>query len=272
MKNDIGLILKAASFAAEKHRGQLRKDVEATPYINHPLEVARILAEEGAISDPEVIAAALLHDTIEDTETSESELAALFGVRVASIVAEVTDDKSITDKAERKRLQIVNAPNKSPGAALVKLADKTANVRDVGSNPAKGWSEERRLAYLDWAEIVVNALPLRKHPLTSAFQQSLESSRALIGRPKRFTSIRVATDEDYRRASGYSVGALYRAPMAVGGEGWSTRSEQSPALDLQTLPFDPAEAAGKYSAPVKQNQGDSWATPRTLTRKGELLE
>jgi guanosine-3',5'-bis(diphosphate) 3'-pyrophosphohydrolase len=179
MNSDFVLILKAASFAADKHRGQLRKEAESTAYINHPLQVARILAEDGAVSDPEIIAAALLHDTIEEAHTTESELAAHFGVRVASIVAEVTDDKSIV-KEERKRLQVVNAPHKSPGAALVKLADKTSNVRDVGARPAAGWSEERRLGYLEWAKKVVDALPVSNHPLKDAFETSLASSVALV--------------------------------------------------------------------------------------------
>lgn len=182
MTNSFVLILKAASFAAEKHRGQLRKDAESTAYINHPLEVARILAEDGAVSDPEIIAAALLHDTIEDTETTQAELAAIFGDRVASMVAEVTDDKSITDKAERKRMQVLNAPHKSQGAALVKLADKTSNVRDVGSRPAAGWSDDRRFEYLRWAKQVVDALPIASHPLKSAFEVSLAKSFDLIGR------------------------------------------------------------------------------------------
>jgi len=182
MTNSFVLILKAASFAAEKHRGQLRKDAESTAYINHPLEVARILAEDGAVSDTEIIAAALLHDTIEDTETTQAELASIFGDRVASMVAEVTDDKSITDKAERKRMQVLNAPHKSQGAALVKLADKTSNVRDVGSRPAAGWSDERRLEYLRWAKQVVDALPITSHPLKGAFEASLARSFDLVER------------------------------------------------------------------------------------------
>ncbi len=180
MNSDFVLILKAASFAAEKHRGQLRKDAGSTAYINHPLEVARILAEEGGVSDPEVIAAALLHDTIEDTETTEAELVANFGCRVASMVAEVTDDKSITDKAERKRLQTVHASRKSAGAALVKLADKTANIRDVGNRPAAGWSKERRLEYLRWAKQVVDALPVSDHSLKDVFEASHSNSVSLV--------------------------------------------------------------------------------------------
>lgn len=180
MSSDLTLVLKAAAFAANKHRTQKRKDTDASPYINHPLEVARILTEEGAVVDAEVIAAALLHDTIEDTNTLEAELAAEFGERVASMVVEVTDDKNIKEKAERKRLQVANAPNKSFGAALVKLADKTANVRDVGNCPPQHWSKERRSEYLDWAVKVVDGLPVGAHPLKSAFDRSVANSRSLI--------------------------------------------------------------------------------------------
>lgn len=252
MKNDIGLILKAASFAAEKHRGQLRKDVEATPYINHPLEVARILAEEGGVADAEIIAAALLHDTIEDTETTEPELASNFGSTVARMVAEVTDDKTIMDREERKRLQVSNASHKSVGAALVKLADKISNVRDVGSRPAVGWSVARRLEYLDWAQRVVGALPVKSHILIQVFQLALEETRQLVGKQNRFTSIRAATAEDYRKAAGYTIGTLHRA-QAPSSMGQSKSSpQQHEARDLINLPFDPAEAAGEYSTKLER--------------------
>ena len=99
------LIVKAAQFAAEKHRNQRRKDVDASPYINHPLALASVLAVEGGVETPEVICAALLHDTIEDTDTTVEELTALFGDRITGIVLEVTDDKSL-DKAERKEEQV----------------------------------------------------------------------------------------------------------------------------------------------------------------------
>lgn len=180
MKNDITLILKAASFAAEKHRTcEPRKDAEATPYINHPLDVARILADEGGVDDPEVIAAALLHDTIEDTDTTADELRGLFGERITELVLEVSDNKNL-DKDVRKRHQIESAPHKSPGAALIKLADKTSNVRDVGSRPAVGWDEDRRKKYLEWAQRVVQALPISNHSLKKVFQDAVETSLALI--------------------------------------------------------------------------------------------
>jgi len=194
MNNDLILILKAASFAAEMHRGQLRKDAESTAYINHPLNVTRILAEEGGIVDAEILACALLHDTIEDTETSKEELALHFGERIASIVAELTDDKTITDKDERKRLQVFNAPHKSAAAALVKLADKTANVRDVGSRPAVGWTIARRLEYLDWAQRVVGALPVREHRLNEIFNESVSNSRRLIASGEHIASTNTGID------------------------------------------------------------------------------
>ena len=140
-----GLVLKAAQFAAEKHRHQRRKDAQASPYINHPIALASLLANEGAIEDPEVLCAALLHDTIEDTETTAEELRAEFGDAIAEIVLEVTDDKTLP-AAERKRLQVVHAPSSSHKAQLVKLADKICNVRDLLDSPPPSWSDDRRRA------------------------------------------------------------------------------------------------------------------------------
>lgn len=145
------LLLEAASFAAERHRDQRRKDVDATPYINHPLEVARILSEAG-VDDPDVLMAALLHDTIEDTETSPDDLIERFGERVNKLVLEVTDDKSLP-KAERKRLQVRNGPKKSDGAKMIKIADKIANLRDLRTSPPQ-WNEERVAAYVRFAKDV----------------------------------------------------------------------------------------------------------------------
>jgi len=150
-------LLKAIDFAAQKHSKQRRKNQEASPYINHPIEVAAYLSDIGEIDDEDVIVAALLHDTIEDTETSEMEIVSLFGNRVANLVLECTDDKSL-EKQERKRLQIVNAPKKSPEAKLIKIADKICNLRSVISDPPKGWSTLRQLDYFKWAEKVTLGL------------------------------------------------------------------------------------------------------------------
>ena len=153
--NDIPLILKAAAFAAHKHRDQRRKDAKATPYINHPIEVARVLCVEGGVRDPKILAAALLHDTIEDTETSYKELRGQFGLLIADIVAEVTDTKFL-DPHSRKRLQIAKAGHASAAAQQVKIADKLSNLRDILAHPPAKWSEERKREYFDWAKTVVN--------------------------------------------------------------------------------------------------------------------
>lgn len=153
----LGLVLAAAMFAARKHRDQRRKDQERSPYINHPLNVAHILYIEGGVRDPIVLAAALLHDTVEDTETTPEELVAHFGAAVAGIVAEVTDDRTLP-KVQRKQQQIEHAPHISREAKLVKLADKISNLRDVAHAAPVGWDEARRLEYFEWAGRVVAGL------------------------------------------------------------------------------------------------------------------
>ncbi|CAJ1049890.1 guanosine-3'%2C5'-bis(diphosphate) 3'-pyrophosphohydrolase MESH1 [Xyrichtys novacula] len=130
MSSDAVLLLETVNFAAEKHRNQRRKDPDKTPYINHPIGVARILSHEGGVTDIQVLQAALLHDTVEDTDTSPAELEEKFGSVVAGIVQEVTDDKSLP-KQERKRQQVEHAPHCSHQAKLVKLADKLYNLRDL---------------------------------------------------------------------------------------------------------------------------------------------
>jgi guanosine-3',5'-bis(diphosphate) 3'-pyrophosphohydrolase len=151
------LILKALEFAAHKHRDQRRKDALASPYINHPIALANVLTQEGGVSDPVVLAAALLHDTVEDTQTTPSELREYFGERIAGVVAEVTDDKSLL-KAERKRLQVEHAAHISREAKLVKLADKICNVRDMANHPPAKWDLTRRREYFEWAKAVVDRM------------------------------------------------------------------------------------------------------------------
>jgi guanosine-3',5'-bis(diphosphate) 3'-pyrophosphohydrolase len=166
--SDIQTILKAAAFAAHKHRDQRRKDEAASPYINHPIALANILANEGGITDATVIVAALLHDTVEDTETTPAELQNLFGEDVARVVMEVTDDKSLP-KAQRKRLQIEHAGNISARAKLVKMADKISNLRDIAASAPKDWTLVRRREYFDWAKQVVDGLGDVSPPLRGAF-------------------------------------------------------------------------------------------------------
>jgi guanosine-3',5'-bis(diphosphate) 3'-pyrophosphohydrolase len=157
MKSELALLLEALAFAAHKHRDQRRKDPAASPYINHPIALANVLVNEGGVTDEEVLAAALLHDTVEDTATTSEELEEVFGARIARIVAEVTDDKALP-KAERKRLQVEHAAQLSPEAKLVKLADKICNLRDVAERPPASWDLARRREYFDWAKSVIDQL------------------------------------------------------------------------------------------------------------------
>ncbi|KAK7791834.1 hypothetical protein R5R35_001249 [Gryllus longicercus] len=156
-QDPISSIIKCVYFAAEKHKNQRRKDPEKTPYINHPIGVANILVDEAKVNDINIILAALLHDTVEDTDTSFSEIEENFGPVVRKIVEEVTDDKSLP-KEERKRLQIVHAIESSPQAKLVKLADKLFNLRDLNRATPEGWNEERVHEYFVWAKKVVVGL------------------------------------------------------------------------------------------------------------------
>ncbi len=149
--------MSALSFAADKHRNQRRKDQEASPYINHPIEVARLLHEVGGIADSATIAAGILHDTVEDTDTTRECLEDLFGDEIASLVMECTDDKSLP-QAERKQKQIEHAPHISARAKCIKLADKISNARDMGNSPPSSWSHERRIEYIQWSKQVVAGL------------------------------------------------------------------------------------------------------------------
>lgn len=166
----LSLVLKAVEFAAHKHKDQRRKDAAASPYINHPIALAHILANEGGITDPEVICGALLHDTLEDTETSPQELETAFGTAIKNIVLEVTDDKTLP-KDKRKQLQIEHAAHISAKAKLVKLADKIANLRDIAAAPPHDWTLERKQAYFDWAKAVVDNLRGVHPQLEAAFDK-----------------------------------------------------------------------------------------------------
>lgn len=153
----LGLIISALEFAAHKHRDQRRKDVEASPYINHPIALAEVLVNEAGITDVDTICAALLHDTVEDTDTTLTELEHRFGSRISAIVSEVTDDHTL-DKAARKREQVKRAATLSEQAKCVKFADKISNLCDIAVRPPAGWSLERRQNYFDWAKEVIDRM------------------------------------------------------------------------------------------------------------------
>jgi len=175
-----GLLLNAIRFSAEKHRHQRRKDNAQSPYINHPIEVAQLLWDVGGVRNIDVLLAAILHDTIEDTHTYPEEIRDNFGDEVLSLVLEVTDDKSLP-KNERKRLQIENASHKSMSAKLIKLGDKCCNIRDLLALPPENWSFERRREYLLWAEQVVAGLRGTNEALEDYFDHELFSGKSMLG-------------------------------------------------------------------------------------------
>jgi GTP diphosphokinase / guanosine-3',5'-bis(diphosphate) 3'-diphosphatase len=175
----IAVLLKALHFAADKHRDQRRKDIEASPYINHLIEVAELLARVGDVQDLVTLQAAILHDTLEDTKTTVEELDAAFGADVRHVVEEVTDDKRLP-KVERKRLQIEHAPHVSSRAKLVKLADKISNVRAVTQTPPANWPLTRRQEYLDWTEKVVAGLRGCNPQLEKLYDELLSQGRRVL--------------------------------------------------------------------------------------------
>jgi len=148
-------LLDATLFAAEKHRKCRRKDADKTPYINHPITVAKLLADVGNVDDVEILQAALLHDTVEDTKTKPKEIEKRFGRAVRDLVMEMTDDKTLK-KQERKRKQLEKAPRLSPRAKLIKIADKTANLADIIDSPPVGWPLKRIRKYVRWSGKVVD--------------------------------------------------------------------------------------------------------------------
>jgi len=177
--SDLSLVIRAASFAAHAHRNQRRKGGDKAPYINHPLGVAAYIVEVGFVHEGEVLAAAILHDVVEDTETTLAEIADRFGKRVAGYVSEVSDDKELP-KAERKQLQIDHAPGMTWGAKLIKLADKIYNCTGLATTAPAAWPEERIIAYLDWAEKVVAALGGVNTAMEELFAETLEKERAAL--------------------------------------------------------------------------------------------
>lgn len=170
---------RATGFAAWKHEGQFRKGEGKIPYIHHPIEVAATLAEIGEIDDVDVLQAALLHDTVEDTNTSPDEVESHFGFRVRSIVVEVTDDKTL-EKQERKAGQIAHAPHLSVEAQALKLADKISNIYDVAFAKPVDWPAERQKEYFDWAEQVVAGLRGCNVGLEKLFDEQVARSRAAV--------------------------------------------------------------------------------------------
>lgn len=177
----VGMVLKASHFAAQKHKDQRRKGGDAAPYINHPIDLANLLWNTAQVNDTVVITAALLHDTVEDTDTTFDEIEREFGTDVKSVVAEVTDDKSLPREL-RKQQQIEHASHLSDRARLVKLADKISNLKDILREPPPQWSMQRRLDYFNWAKAVVDEIrgshPGLEKVFDEIYRQGLEQLQA----------------------------------------------------------------------------------------------
>ena len=174
-----GPLLTALQFASAKHRNQRRKDAERSPYINHPIAVAHLLATTGQVSDIATLMAAVLHDTIEDTETTPEELEAQFGAEVCRLVEEVTDDKGL-EKQVRKQLQIEHAPGLSRGAKIIKISDLSCNLADIIENPPATWAKERRSDYLNWTERVIAGCRGVNDALERHYDQLLLQGRSTL--------------------------------------------------------------------------------------------
>ncbi len=179
-ESDFSTFLKALRFAAYQHRDQRRKGRSRAPYINHPIGVVQILWDTGGVHDITTLVAALLHDTIEDTKTRPEDIRDQFGEEVLRVVMEVTDDKSLP-KAERKRMQVVTAPHKSPRAKQIKLADKINNVYEIAHDPPWNWTKKRKKEYLDWTKQVIDGLRGQNPALEARYDQVLAEARTIIG-------------------------------------------------------------------------------------------
>ncbi len=168
------LVSRAFDLAARAHSAQRRKGMRAEPYVNHLAEVALLLAEATEGRDPDLVAAGLLHDTLEDTGTSREELRDTFGREIADLVAEVTDDKRLP-QGERKELQVQTAPGKSARARMLKIADKTSNLRSILASPPVGWSRRRKVEYFEWARRVVEACGAVNERLVGLFREAYDA-------------------------------------------------------------------------------------------------
>ncbi|MCX6080113.1 MAG: HD domain-containing protein [Chloroflexi bacterium] len=174
-----GSLLKAIHFSADKHRDQRRKNAIHSPYINHPIEVTQWLWDVGGIRDSTTLISAVLHDTLEDTQTTKEEITLNFGDMVLAVVLEVTDDKSLP-KLVRKKLQIEHAPNMSFHAKLIKLADKSCNLSDLILSPPSLWNLERKKNYLRWTEEVVAGLRGTNAALENKYDEILQNGKLIF--------------------------------------------------------------------------------------------
>ncbi|MBS0519942.1 MAG: bifunctional (p)ppGpp synthetase/guanosine-3',5'-bis(diphosphate) 3'-pyrophosphohydrolase [Proteobacteria bacterium] len=180
MSIELVQLARAADYAARQHVAQRRKGDRGEPYVNHLIEVTALLAEATGGGDVVLLMGGLLHDTIEDTDATFEDLLERFGPEVAALVAEVTDDKGLP-RDERKRRQVETAPGKSRRAKLLKIADKTSNLRGLMTSPPTGWTETRLADYVDWAEQVVRSCRGLNAALDAAFDAAYAQAKARFG-------------------------------------------------------------------------------------------
>ncbi|MDH3233874.1 MAG: HD domain-containing protein [Alphaproteobacteria bacterium] len=183
MEHPTMALMRALDYAARRHADQRRKGAGANPYINHLAEVAHLLADATGGEDTNLVIAGLLHDAIEDTGATREEVAAAFGEDVATLVAAVTDDKALP-KSQRKRLQVETAPDKPERARMLKIADKTSNLRDIAADPPEDWPLERRHEYIEWAASVVAGC----RGVSAALERQFDDAKAAAARSLEINS------------------------------------------------------------------------------------
>lgn len=177
--SNLQLLFKALNYAAEQHKAQRRKGDDSVPYINHPIKVTTILTQFVSTPSDELIAASLLHDVVEDTDATIDDIKNMFGPVIASIVQEVTDDKSLP-KIESKQKQIDNAPHLSINAKLIRICDKIANVRDICGENIPDWDYKTKIEYINWAEEVVKGLGKFHDELEFTFKDEVRWGRLKV--------------------------------------------------------------------------------------------
>jgi hypothetical protein len=201
MPQSTPLLLDAAAFAASRHVDQRRKHAGDEPYVNHVLQVAREISFTGGIDNAAVLAAAILHDVIEDSDTTADQIAERFGASVAEMVVECTDDKELPRK-ERRALQVEHAPNISPGAKLIKLADKLCNVRDIRTADDTVWSRKKRRKYIEWANEVVTALGQVNEALERAYWAESQASAAVLDSGTQDADVTARAEKKAKKGKG----------------------------------------------------------------------
>ncbi len=176
----VTLLTRAFAFAAHRHGGQRRNAAVEEPYLNHLTEVANLLAYATDGGDLVLVCAGVLHDSLEDTETTDEELRTLFGPDIADLVREVTDPPG-QDESERRQRQVMHAPTLSPKAKLLKVADKTSNIRERIAHRPAALSDEQLRDYIEWGGMVVAGCRGLNDKLEDAFAEAYETAMRKYG-------------------------------------------------------------------------------------------